>query len=146
MSQRSIRLVSSLIFAALAFVACGGDDEPPASREFNNETPSASNTPAPPPKNVPTKLKLAYRGGEFKIDLEAGEEYCAGDRPVTIVQDLKKDKKIASRETSDEGDASLKRKKVPGKYYAQVPSEPSAEYGNLSICKGARSQTVIVKR
>lgn len=139
-----VRLVSALIFAALALVACGGDEEPPAAREFESDT--ASPTPEAPPKQVPTTLKLAYQNGEFEVDLEAAEEYCAADRDVTVVQDLKKDQKLGSDETTEEGEASVKRKKVPGRYYAEVTSEPSAEYGNLSICKGARSQTVVLKK
>lgn len=143
MSKSSIvRLGLILLVAVLVLPACGGSDEPPAAREFEgDDTPS----PAPPPKEVQTQLRMKYAGGAFAVTVEAAEDYCVDDRTVTIVQDLKKDKKIGTADTSETGTGSLKRKKVAGKYFAQVPSEPSAEYGNLSICKGARSQTVIVK-
>ena len=144
MSMRPIvRLGFVVMVAVLVLPACGGNDEPPAAREFEaEETPS----PTPPPKEVQTKVKMKYASGAFAVTVEAAEDFCVDDRTVSIVQDLKKDKKIGTADTAETGAGSLKHKKVAGKYYATVPTEPSAEYGNLSICKGARSQTVIVKR
>ena len=144
MSKRPIvRLGFVVMIALVALPACGGNDEPPAAREFEGqETPS----PTPPPKEVQTKVKMKYASGAFAVSLESTEDSCTQDRTVTIVQDLKKDKNIGTAETADTGAGSLKHKKVAGKYYATVPTEQSAEYGNLSICKGSRSQTVIVKR
>ncbi|HJR45401.1 MAG TPA: hypothetical protein VJ927_07325 [Actinomycetota bacterium] len=143
MSKRSfVRFGLALMVAILVLPACGSDDEPPAAREFEGDE---GRSPAAPPKEVQTRLQMKYAAGAFAVTLEADEDYCVDGRTVTIVQDLKKDKKIGSAETAETGAGSLKHKKVAGKYFAQVPSEPSAEYGNLSVCKGARSQTVIVK-
>lgn len=140
MSNRAIVIFAvTLSLAVVALPACG-DDEPPEQRAFTNE----DETPQPP-KQVPTQIRLKYVRSAFVVDIQASEDYCQEDRTVTIFEDLRKDKKVGKTETSDDGDALLK-KRVTGRYYAMVPSEPSAEYGKLSICKGKRSQTIIVKK
>ena len=143
--SRKVLAVFAVILSLtiVALPACGGDEEP-AEREFSDRTPS----PKRPPEEVNTRIHLSYRNGAFVVDIEADEDYCAEDRTVTIFEDLaknKKDKKVGRTESSEDGDAKLK-KRVVGRYYASVPTEPSARYGELSICRGKRSQTVVVKR
>ena len=144
MSKRArALLVLTLSLAVVALPACG-DDEPPEQRAFTADDDESPDLP----ENVQTQIRLKYRNGLFTANISATEDYCEEDRTVTIFEDLKKarkDKKVGKTDTTEDGDATLKRR-VVGRYYAQVATEPSAEYGELSVCKGKRSQTVIVKR
>lgn len=142
MSRRALTAFAVTLGLALVALPACGDDEPPAQREFTDdetETPDV-------PEEVRTQIRLRYVQGAFVVDIEADEDYCEEGRTVTIFEDLRKDKKVGKVDSSDEGDARLKKKRVVGRYYASVPTEPSAKYGELSICKGKRSRTIVVKK
>ena len=139
--SKRVAVLVAAIAALTLFAACGGGDEG-TPRSFDND---ASNPAPKPPKNVATDVNLSYKKGKFHVDVSADRDYCVDGRTVAILEEGKrKDVKVGKVSTDDEGLASQAEKKAAGKFVAVVSKEPSAKYGDLSVCLGARSKSVKV--
>ena len=130
--------VGALLLSVVVLLgACGGGDDAP--RSFDDE-PAASNPAKQLPPQVKSEVQLSYKKGKFQVDVSADRDYCVGDRTVAILElGKRKDVKVGRLTTDADGNGSRAEKKAAGKFVAEVKKEPSAEYGDLSICLGDTS-------
>jgi hypothetical protein len=141
MRSKTFVVIVTLMGAILLFAACGGDESPP--RSFNDD--EASKPAVQPPGQVKSQVSLSFKKGKFHVDVSADRDYCVEERTVAILEEGKRhDVKVGKVNTDDEGLASHADKKAAGKFVAVLMKEPSAKYGDVSICLGDRSKTVKV--
>jgi major membrane immunogen (membrane-anchored lipoprotein) len=136
-------LALALGCAVLLLAACGSDD--PVPRSFDNKEPEASAEAPQLPSRVPSNVKLTFKHGKFRADVAAQRDYCLDKRTVVVVELGKKhDVKVGKITTDEDGFGALAEKKAAGKFVGQLKKEPSASYGDVSICLGASSKPLKV--
>ena len=142
-TRRGMTLAIALGCVVLLLAACGSDD--PVPRSFDNEEPEASAEAPQLPARVPSNVKLTFKHGKFRADVSAQRDYCLDKRTVVVMELGKKhDVKVVKITTDEDGFGSLAEKKAAGKFVGKLMKEPSAEYGDVSVCLGATSKTLKV--
>lgn len=141
MRGKNFALVVTLLAAILLFAACGGDETTP--RSFGDDEPSKAQVQ--PPAQVKSEVSLSYKKGKFHVDVSADRDYCVEERKVAILEEgRRKDVRIGRVTTDADGLAALADKRAAGRFVAVLAKQPSAKYGDVSICLGDRSKTVKV--